>query len=337
MRQVAGRGLALALAVLAAAACAPRSQPIGPTVGEAELTPHAIVASDGYELPLRVTRPDGAPRAVVLALHGFGDYAHAFYRPARHWAAQGVITYAYDQRGFGRAANPGIWAGGPTLRHDLRTAIALIRDAHPDLPLTVLGASMGGAVVLTTLADPYLAPAVDGVVLVAPAVWPRQQLPPLADTLLELTRTLLPGFELGGQGLGIRPSDNIAMLRALSRDPLTQPYSRIDTLEGLVTLMTEAYGRAADLPGPAVFLFGDNEQVISLDAIETLVPALVEAEHRVVFYPDGYHMLLRDLNAAVVLDDVLAVALDPSAALPSGFTGRLRGEPVAADAERPAE
>ena len=331
-RGAARRLLVMGAAALAVAACAPRSQPIGPAVAAPALTPHAIVAADGYRLPLRVSRPADAPRAVVLALHGFGDYAHAFYRPARFWAEHGIITYAYDQRGFGATANPGIWAGGPTLRHDLRTAVTLLRAAHPDLPLTVLGESMGGAVAISALADRYQAPAVDGIVLVAPAVWPRQQLPPMADTLLYLTRNLLPGLELGGQGFGIRPSDNIAMLRALGRDRLIQPYSRVDTLEGLVTLMTEAYDRAEDLPGPAVFLFGDHEQLISTDAIDSLVARLTEERHRVAFYPDGYHMLLRDLNAELVWQDVLAVALDPAATLPSGHAGRPRGGDAAAGA-----
>jgi alpha-beta hydrolase superfamily lysophospholipase len=38
---------------------------------------------------------------------------------------------------------------------------------------------------------------------------------------------------------------------------------------------------------------------------------------RTAYYPDGYHMLLRDLQAEVVFDDVLAFLKDPDAPLPS--------------------
>src|SRR5262249_47536372 len=43
----------------------------------------------------------GEVRAVILALHGFNDYSHAFAMPGPLWAEQGIATYAYDQRGFG--------------------------------------------------------------------------------------------------------------------------------------------------------------------------------------------------------------------------------------------
>ncbi len=36
------------------------------------------------------------------------------------------------------------------------------------------------------------------------------------------------------------------------------------------------------------------------------------------FYPNGYHMLLRDLNGPTVIDDLAAWFRDPSAPLPSG-------------------
>src|SRR3546814_4280788 len=49
-------------------------------------------------------------RAVILGLHGFNDYSNAFSEPAAYWATQGIITYAYDQRGFGGAPFHGRWA-----------------------------------------------------------------------------------------------------------------------------------------------------------------------------------------------------------------------------------
>ena len=68
-------------------------------------------ASDGTELPLRQWDAQGKVRAVLVALHGMNDYSNAFDQPARLWAASGITTLAYDQRGFGRAPDPG--AAGP--------------------------------------------------------------------------------------------------------------------------------------------------------------------------------------------------------------------------------
>ena len=42
---------------------------------------------------------------------------------------------------------------------------------------------------------------------------------------------------------------------------------------------------------------------------------------QMALYPDGYHMLLRDLHAQVVLQDIVNWVADRHAALPSGHDG----------------
>ncbi|HMA11634.1 MAG TPA: alpha/beta fold hydrolase, partial [Steroidobacteraceae bacterium] len=93
--------------------------------GERVTTPRLesdrVIAADGAVLPLRVWQPQGAPRAVVLALHGFNDYRQAFAEVGPFLAAQGFAIYAYDQRGFGATAQRGIWPGTASLVDDART------------------------------------------------------------------------------------------------------------------------------------------------------------------------------------------------------------------------
>ena len=60
------------------------------------------VMTDGYVLPLLTARVrQSPPRAVVLALHGFNDYSHAFLSLADYLAARNILLIAYDQSGFG--------------------------------------------------------------------------------------------------------------------------------------------------------------------------------------------------------------------------------------------
>jgi alpha-beta hydrolase superfamily lysophospholipase len=67
------------------------------------------------------------PWAVIVALHGMNDYAEAFVLPAPYWAAHGITTYAYDQRGFGRTPSRGVWGGVGLMTEDLRWRAPLIR------------------------------------------------------------------------------------------------------------------------------------------------------------------------------------------------------------------
>ena len=128
---------AVLVAAVLVAACTARYQPMGPATETPRLTDAAVLAADGYRLPLRRWRPEGEPpRAVVVALHGFNDYSQSFSDAAEAWAEDGILTYAYDQRGFGESDRPGIWAGGDTLAQDLATTARLVRAPSPGTALS---------------------------------------------------------------------------------------------------------------------------------------------------------------------------------------------------------
>jgi len=116
----------------------PRIQPSLPEDRLPVLHDTDAVMSDGYVLPLTVWRPEGETRAVVLALHGMNDYRHAFANVGVHLAAAGIVTYAYDQRGFGETRWRGVWAGTERLIGDMETMAALIHARYPDRPLYLI-------------------------------------------------------------------------------------------------------------------------------------------------------------------------------------------------------
>ncbi len=330
MLRFARRGLVPILCfALLAAACAPRLAPPGPGLGletgtgpaARRLTPDHLIADDGMELPLRAWLPEAAaPRAVILALHGFNFYSEIFEEPATFWAARGIATYAYDQRGFGAAPHHGRWAGTPAMIADVTTAARALRVRYPGVPLYLLGDSMGGAVILAALgaAEP---PANAGVILVAPAVWARSTLPLPHRLGLWIGAHTLPWLKLSGRGLKIQASDNIEMLRELGRDPLVIKETRIDAIHGLVDLMDAALAAAPRVESSILLLYGAKDEVVpeapSLQLWRDLPEAARDRQRRAL-YEDGWHMLLRDLKAEVVLDDIAHWIADPDLPLPSG-------------------
>ncbi len=222
----ARRGGAVALSLAALAACAPALAPGGIANATPVIASDAFVTRDGLHLPLR--RWDAAhPQAIIVALHGMSDYSQAFDLPGPWWAAHGISVYAYDQRGFGAAPNAGLWAGAPAMRADLADFVDFVRAKSPGVPVYALGESMGGSVVLTSMigADP---PRVDGIILVAPAVWSRDDMPLPYRTVLWFAAHTMPWVHVSGEGLHIWATDNIAVLRKLAHDPLYQHSARVD-------------------------------------------------------------------------------------------------------------
>jgi len=322
--------LLLAVALSLGACAAPQLAPPGPgpvggaDSGGARLESGRFVTADGLSLPLRNWQPAGAPKAVILALHGFNDYSKAFEDPARDWAAMGIATYAYDQRGFGAAPYRGLWAGSDALTGDLADAARALKARYPQLPLYLLGDSMGGAVVLAAMASDDPPPA-DGIVLAAPAVWARSAMPWYQRSILWLSAHGMPSLELSGRGLKIQASDNIEMLRGLGRDPLVIKETRVDAVYGLVELMDKALAAAPAIEGPALLLYGQHDEIVPREPTFQLwreLPAAQQRVQRQALYDDGWHMLLRDLDAQTVREDVAAWIADPTAPLPSGADAR---------------
>jgi len=316
--------LAALLALAAVAACAGRapetapapSRSVAPAISETSFT-----ADDGTRLPLKSWLPEGKPKAVILALHGFNDYSNAFTDSGEEWAKHGIATFAYDQRGFGAGPSHGYWAGAPRMAEDATEATSVLRARYPGVPLYILGESMGGAVAIVAETGFEGTPPLraDGLILEGPAVWGRDTMTVPERVALWFGDLALPGLKVSGHGLGIMPSDNIEMLRALGRDPLVIKETRIDAIKGLVDLMDNTLAAAPKLHTPMLFLYGDHDEVIPSDSTRRFLAVLPPNEpRRVAFYPNGYHMLLRDLDAEVVRQDVEVWVANPEVALPSG-------------------
>jgi acylglycerol lipase len=282
----------------------PQSQPVQVVEqSQAKLTKNAFIAADGMALPLRTWLPKEKPKAVMLALHGFNDYSHAFEGAGNYFRARGIAVYAYDQRGFGNAPMTGIWAGEENLVSDARQCLALLKKRYPRTPVYLLGESMGGAVSLIAMAG-ETQPKINGVILVAPAVWGDGAMSPLMRGTLWLMAHTMPGKTMTGEELKILASDNVEMLRAMWLDKLIIKKTRVDAVYGLVDLMGNAYQKASGVETRTLLLYGDRDEVIPREPVET-VAANYSAPLKFIYYPHGYHMLLRDLEGKQVMQDIL--------------------------------
>jgi alpha-beta hydrolase superfamily lysophospholipase len=298
-------------------AAATRPAPSSP---QPRFTDSALIAADGASLPLRKWLPRGGVKAVILALHGFNDYSNGFAIPAALWAGHGIATYAYDQRGFGGAPLRQGWAGSATLAADAVTATRLLRAIYPGRPIYLLGESMGGAIaILAATGTDGVPPAeADGVVLSAPAVWGRATMEIWPRIALFAAVRFFPEMTLTGRGLGIKPSDNLPMLRALAKDPMVIKGARVATIYGLVDLMDTALAAAPRLDVPLLLLYGAHDEVVPRDALAQFVSGLPQSpKRRLAYYRDGYHLLLRDLAGATVAGDIANWVFDRRAPLPS--------------------
>jgi acylglycerol lipase len=85
----------------------------------------------------------------------------------------------------------------------------------------------------------------------------------------------------------------------------------------LVDLMDRAEAGAPHFHAPSLFLYGGRDELVPPRATAATWRALPAGPVR-AFYPDGYHLLLRDKERGVPIGDVLAWIHHPDEKLPSG-------------------
>jgi len=297
--------LALSLAACVAEPLAPGPGPTAPQFTDAGHWQSA----DGFSLAYSVWTMN-KPKAIIVALHGMNDYGRFITDAAKYWQGQGIATYAYDQRGFGRTEGNGRWPGHEVLASDTRIFLSLIRARHPGVKVFLLGESMGGAVATLASSRPGLE--ADGLILVSPAYWGWSNLDLAKRSALWAMMQIAPGGHLSGRGLNIRPSDNEQMLVAMGEDPYVLKRTRIDATYGLVTLMDEAWKATPAVSLPTMVLYAKADEVVPSGPIE-MAAARMPGTTRVISYTDGYHMLLRDLKARRTWDAILAFVLNEQA------------------------
>ncbi len=291
--------------------------PPGATTSIAAATADAFVMPDGARLPYRAWLPAGPPEVVVLALHGMNDSRDAWEIPGPAFADAGIAVFAPDQRGFGASESRAYWAGTAGLVADTRAMARILRQQFPRARLVLMGESMGAAVLMVLATQPG-APVGVQYVMIAPAVWGRAKMNALMRATLWVAANTVPGMRLDGSGLvRVTASDNIEALRRLSANPLTIKGTRVDAVRGLVDLMDAALDAAPRFQAPSLFLYGGHDELIPEKATASTWRSLPAGPVR-AFYPESYHLSLRDLGRATPIQDIIAWIRQPEAPLPSG-------------------
>jgi alpha-beta hydrolase superfamily lysophospholipase len=311
---------ALALSVMLAgglSACAPVMIPEGPKTRMPVLTDGHYIAADGTSLPLAVwPAAKDPPQAIILGLHGFGDYRDAFEKPAKIWSKAGFTTYAYDQRGFGASPTRGRWPGTKTLVDDAEGMAMLLREKYPALPLYIAGESMGGAVALVA-ADRGVE--TDGLILLAPALRSRQTFGPVFSGGLWALGHLMPWMPAGPTSIDFHATDDPVELEKLKKDPMMLRQPRLDMGYGLVDLMDDACDALPRIHTPYIMLHGLGDKIIPEGPVREAIKVMPRrADSKLAFYKKGYHLLLRDKESPIVTADIVAWINDHTGELPSG-------------------
>ena len=247
--------------------------------------------------------PHATPRGVLQLAHGAGEHAGRYFGPLAPVMAAGWVVYAADHRGHGLTSGmsglgdfgPG---GAPAAVNDMAVLSRRARAEHPDLPLVLMGHSMGAMFAQAWLLDH--SSLIDALVLSGTAgpgprmkggpnsvyANPRTDYDWLSRDAAEVDRYIADPF----CGIQFTPDSAASFAALREREP---------TREAL----------AAVKAGLPVYVFVGDEDPINqkLERLTPLVDAYRAAGLNVTLkvYPGGRHEMLNETNRAEVVRDLV--------------------------------
>jgi alpha-beta hydrolase superfamily lysophospholipase len=268
-------------------------------------------AADGTRLFRRAWLP-AQPRRVLVLVHGLAEHSGRYDHVGAWFSARDCAVHAYDHRGHGRSQGVRGHVGGfAELLDDLETFLGVVRREHPELPLVIVGHSMGGLVVGALLCERK--PDVLGAVAsAAPLELPSG----VSGTRLRVVRALrrfAPRLRLAN---GVDPgtlSRDPEVVRAYLDDPFVYRRITVSFASELMEAIVRTAGAAMQVRVPMLLLHGEADRLCPARGSRGFHGQLRGAGHRLRLYPQLRHEIFNEPEQEQVFEDVLAWLLERSA------------------------
>ncbi|WP_367874829.1 alpha/beta hydrolase [Luteolibacter sp. Populi] len=114
------------------------------------MTARTFVLPDQVEIHTWEARPEGAPKAAVLVLHGISDSKASQVETLRYLARRGIVAMAPDLRAHGDSGGP-FATYGFVEKNDLSLLRRVMENEFPGIKVGLWGTSYGGAVALQSM------------------------------------------------------------------------------------------------------------------------------------------------------------------------------------------
>ena len=249
--------------------------------------------------------PEEPPRAAMLLVHGLGEHSGRYESLAAHCTARGFAVHAVDHYGHGRSDGlKGHVERFSVYLDGLRALRDDVRQNETDLPLYLLGHSMGGLIATAFLDEDQAS--FRACVLSGPALRSEAEPPALVMAFVRLVSMLAPTAPL----IGLDPSGvsrDPDVVKAYVSDPLVHHgKASARLIAELSSAMRSALATAPDIQLPLLIMHGDADRLTSPSGSRALYEAAGSADKTLRLYAGLYHEIFNEPERDQVLAEMSA-------------------------------
>lgn len=240
--------------------------------------------------------PNDRPRYIAILVHGYGEHIGRYEYVADRLVRHGAAVYGLDHMGHGKSEGDRVLiADYEDVVTDVHTVEEQARAAHPDVPVVMIGHSMGG-LIAARYAQRY-GTGLAALVLSGPVLGEWAIVPEL------LAYPEPPDTPIDPSTLSRDP----AVGEAYAADPLVWhgPFKRT-TLEALATTLDVISKTGSLGPLPTLWAHGEDDQLVPITGTRAGIDAIRGTDLTERIYPGARHEIFNETNKDEVLDDVTA-------------------------------
>ncbi len=248
-------------------------------------------------------QPDGDTRAAVLLVHGLGEHSSRYGYVASSLTQRGFALHTLDHYGHGKSDGHGGHVPRFSVFLDGVTALlADVKETSADLPLFLLGHSMGGLITarfLMTRQDEFRGAALSG-----PAFKSDEAPPAFVLWLNRLLSALLPTLPMIALDPAMVSRDR-AVVEAYVNDPLVHHGKLTSRLIAeMAKAMDDTLARAAEVTLPLLTMHGDADKLTSPDGSTEFHAGAGSSDKTLKIYPGLFHEIFNEPERDAVLADL---------------------------------
>ncbi|XP_023275753.1 monoglyceride lipase [Seriola lalandi dorsalis] len=237
----------------------------------------------------------GLWRALVFVAHGAGEHCGPYDEVAQRLKELSLLVFAHDHVGHGQSEGDRMNIKDfQVYIRDALQHVDLMRSRHPELPVYIVGHSMGGAISILTASERPSDFA--GVVLIAPMVQMNpDSATPFKVFLAKVLNHMLPSLTLGSIESKWVSRDK-TKVEAYDADELNF-HGGVRVSFGM-QLMGAAARIEREIPSiswPFLLLHGDADKLCDIRGSKMMYEKAASSDKKLKVYEGGYHALHHDL------------------------------------------
>ncbi len=257
-----------------------------------------VKTTDQLDLVWQSWTPE-SPRGVIVIIHGLAEHSGRYQETAKFLSENGWAVYACDLRAHGLSPDPPK-AGRVHVNRfedyfrDVDALTGLAREKYPELPMYLLGHSMGGLISIRySLEKPA---GLAGVIISSPALGTHPEFKPpfllklMVSILSRLAPRLLVASDLDTQAISRDP----AVVKAYIDDPLVSQKVSTRWYNEIMKSMRKAHAGAASLRIPMLLMQSGADRLVDPAAPGRWVKAAPDGLVDLVVWDELYHEMFNE-------------------------------------------